>query len=162
MTDKNKAIIDYLITCDYIRSSSLYFNFINAKNNTKQIIAESTEEALNTKYIDGTVAKQYRCTLIDFKSLSTNPIAKVSGYTDENVTDLSAVQAIIDWVAEQNELHNYPDFGENCIVENISTTANNPSLNGIDVSTTPALARYSIVIQVDYLDKSKVIWNKED
>ena len=162
MTDKNRAIIDYLLTCDSIRDSSLYFNFIGAKNNTKQIIAEATEEALNTSYINGSVLKQYQCTLIDFRSLSTNPIAKVSGYDDENIADLKAVQLVVDWIAEQNDLQNFPNFGENCIVESIRTTANNPSLDSVDASTTPSLARYSIVIQVTYLDKSKVIWNKED
>ena len=72
------------------------------------------------------------------------------------------IQAIVDWIAVQDSEHNYPDFGESCIVEKIKTTSNNTNLNGIDASTTPALAKYSITIQVEYLDKSKVIWNKED
>ena len=53
MTDKNKAIIDYLLTCNDIRNSSLYFNFINAKDDTKQIIADSNDVGLDTHYIDG-------------------------------------------------------------------------------------------------------------
>ena len=162
MTDKNKAIIEYLLTCDAIKTSSLYFNFISAKSDTKQIIADSNEVALNTTYIDGTVLKQYQCTLVNFTALSTKPIVKLEGYTDENVADLQTIQAIVDWIAEQNDAQNFPDFGENCTVENIRTTTSNPNLNGIDASTTPALAKYSITIQVNYLDSSKVIWNKED
>ena len=162
MADKNKAIIDYLLTCDAIRNSSLYFNFVNAKNDTKQIIADSNDTATDKVYLDGTVLKQYQCTLINFISLSTKPIVKLEGYADENVTDLQTLQAIIDWINEQNDARNFPDFGANCFVEKISTTSNNPNLNGIDASTTPALAKYSITIRVEYLDSAKVIWNKEE
>jgi len=162
MTDKNLAIIDYLLTCDFIKSTSLYFNFINAKDDTKQIIADANDVYLNRTYIDGSVLKQYQCTLVNFKSLSTKPIPRALGYEDENVTDLSTIQSIVDWIAEQNDKQIYPNFGDDCIVEAIRTTSNNPNLDGIDASTTPALAKYSITIQVDYLDTSKVIWNKED
>lgn len=162
MTDKNSAIIDYLLTCDTIKSSSLYFNFINAKNDTKQIIADANDTYTDKKYIDGSVLKQYQCTLIDFRSLSTKPIPRALGYTDENVSDLGFVQSIIDWIEVQNDNRNFPDFGQTCIVESIRTTSNNPNLDGIDASTTPALAKYSITIQVEYLDTSKVMWNKED
>ena len=162
MTDKNKAIIDYLLTCDDIRNSSIYFNFINAKDDTKQIISDSNDIELNTHYIDGSCLKQYQCTLINFVSLSTRPIVKSEGFIDENIADLQAIQSIIDWIGVQDDNNNYPDFGTDCVVEKIQTTSNNPNLNGIDSSTTPALAKYSITIQVEYLDKSKVIWNKED
>jgi len=160
VVDKNKAIVDYLLTCSTVYSSSLYFNFINAKDDTKQVIAEASDTYTNRNYIDGSVLKQYQCKLVNFKSLSTKPVVKQSGYADENITDLETIQQIVDWINEQNDLNNYPDFGDNCIVEKIQTTANNPVLDGIDASTTPALVKYSITIQVDYLDKSKIIWNK--
>lgn len=35
----------------------------------------------------------------------------------------------------------------------------NPNLDGIDTSTKPSLARYSMSIRIDYLDKSNKIWN---
>ena len=158
MVDKNEAIIAYLITCDAIKNSSIYFNFINAKDDTKQIISDSTEVALNKTYIDGSVLKEYQCTLNDFKSLSTRPIVRSIGYSDENVVDLGTIQAIIDWLNEQDDVRNFPDFGEDCIVESIKPTSNSPNLVSIDASTTPALAKYSITIRVTYLDKSKVIW----
>lgn len=160
--DKNKAIIDYLLTCSYIQSSSIYFNFINAKNDTKQVIADANDKVTNSRFIDGSVLKQYQCTLIDFKTLSTKPVPKVSGYVDENLADVQMVQNVVDWINEQQDLQNFPNFGSDCVVESIVTTTENPSLDGIDASTTPALAKYSITIQVEYLDTSKVIWNKED
>lgn len=160
MVDKNQAIIEYLLTCPAILNSPLYFNFIQARDNNKQIVTMHNDKVINTRYIDGSVLKQYSYSIIDFKSLAYKAIVKTSGYADENVLDMATTQSIIDWISEQNELRNFPDFGENCIVEEIRTTTENPILDSIDTSTTPALVQYSITVEVIYLDTSKVIWQK--
>lgn len=157
MVDKNQAIIDFLLTCPAVRDSYLYFNFTQAEDNNKQIITLANEKALHKAYIDGTVAKQYTFTLIEFKAMTPKPI--VEGRTDENVDDMFQVQELIDWVTEQDELKSYPDFGDACRIDSIKALTDNPKLNGIDSSISPALAKYSISIQVDYLDTSKLIWN---
>lgn len=156
--DKTQAVIDYLITCPSIQNSPLYFNFINAENDNKQIVTMSNDKSINRAYVDGSVLKRYTFTIIDFKSIAYIPIPKVEGKVNENVSDMLDVQAIIDWVTEQSDIRNFPDFGEECIVEDIRTTTENPNLNSVDTSIKPALARYSISIQIDYLDKSKSIW----
>lgn len=156
--DKNQAVIDFLLTCPAVRDSYLYFNFTNAEDNNKQIVTTANEKSLNTAYIDGTVAKRYTFTLIDFKAMTPKPI--VEGRTDENVDDMLQVQELIDWVSEQNDLGIYPDFGVNNQIDSIRALSENPNLNGIDSSISPALAKYSISIQIDYLDQSKAIWNK--
>ena len=161
MVDKNQAVIDYLITCPSIQNTPLYFNFINAQNDNKQIIILANDKALNKSYIDGSVLKRFTFTIIDFKSVTFIPIPKQEGMSNENVEDMSTVQAIIDWISEQADLRNYPNFGSDCLVEDIRTTTENPNLNGVDNSLVPALAKYSISIQVDYLDTSKMIWKGE-
>ena len=161
MVDKNQAVIDYLITCPSIQNTPLYFNFINAQNDNKQIIILANDKAINKSYIDGSVLKRFTFTIIDFKSVTFIPIPKQEGMSNENVEDMSTVQAIIDWISEQADLRNYPNFGEDCLVEDIRTTTENPNLNGVDNSLVPALAKYSISIQVDYLDTSKMIWKGE-
>lgn len=167
MADKNQAIIDFLQDCPTIASNPLFFNFLNAKDNSKQIITQANDTALNTPYIDGSVLKRYAFTLIDFRSVTYEPIPKnlIPGtttqeeYISENVEELIDVQGIIDWVNEQADSRIYPDFGEDCIIEDMRVTSNNPNLNGVDTSVTPALAKYSMTIQIDYLDNSKVLWN---
>lgn len=156
--DKNEAVITYLLTCPSIQNTPLYFNFINAKNDHTQFITVSNDNAINQPFIDGSVAKRYDFTIIIFKSISTNPISKNVLYPDENVVDMSDVQAIIDWIEHQNELRNFPDFGTDCIIDSIGTTATNPNLNSIDTTVTPALARYSITIRIEYVDYSKSIY----
>ena len=156
--DKNNAIITYLLTCKDIADSTLYFNFANIKDAITQFITLSQDTAIDVPYIDGSVLKRYSLTIISFLSISNNPIVKVSGYTNENVSDMAEVQALIDWIAEQDTLHNYPNFGSDCLVESIKTLTNNPVLDQIDATKTPPLAKYTFTIQVDYIDYSKKLW----
>ena len=156
--DKNQAIIDFLLTCPAIIADPLFFNFLNAKDNNQQIITQSNDKSLQQTFIDGSVLKRYAFTLIFFKSVLYQAIPKVEGLVNENVEELGQVQAIIDWVTEQNDSQIYPDFGEDCEIDEIKALSENPGLNGVDTTVTPALAKYSVTIQVDYLDKSKAIW----
>ena len=156
--DKNQAIIDYLITCPKIQDNPLYFNFIHGNEDDKQIITTGNEKTIDRPYVDGSVLKRFTFTIIDFKSVAYRAVVKDGAHVDENVEDILQVQDIIDWIEEQNEIRNFPNFGEDCIVESISTTANNPNLNGVDSNVSPALAKYSISIQVNYIDVSKMLW----
>lgn len=158
VVDKNQAVIDFLIQCPTIADNPLFFNFLNAGDENKQIITQANDVAINRNYIDGSVMRRFTFTLIDFRSVSYEPIPKVSGYTSENVEELLDVQGILDWVNEQADLQNYPDFGQDCIIDVMQTTSDNPSLNGVDTQVTPALAKYSISIQIDYIDTTKQIF----
>jgi hypothetical protein len=158
-TDKNQAVIDFLLQCPAIYNNQLYFNFLNAQDESKQMITQANDVALNKKYIDGSVLKRYTFTLVDFRSVVFQPLPKVEGYTSENVEEMLDVQGIIDWVNEKADAQEYPDFGENCFIDNMKTTSDNPNLNGVDTTVTPALAKYSMSIQIDYIDTTKQIWN---
>jgi hypothetical protein len=157
--DKNQAIIDYLITCPQIRDNPLYFNFIHGNEDDKQIITTSNEKTIDKPFIDGSVMKRFTFTIIDFKSVAYRAVVKDGEHPDENVEDILQVQDIIDWITEQNDERNFPDFGSDCLIEEITTTASNPNLNGVDSNASPALAKYSISIQVNYIDYSKVLWH---
>ena len=156
--DKNQAVIDYIITCPTIRNSPLYFNFINASDDTNQFVTQSSERYTNTRYIDGSVLKIYSFTLITYKSATDIAVVKLAGYQNENVLDMSDIQALIDWIKEQEDIENYPDFGTDCIIESIQTTTDNPNFDGINEEVSPPLAVYSMTIEIRYLDVSKVIW----
>lgn len=156
--DKNEQLVNYFLTCPQIKDSPLYFNFIKAEDSTTQILTDYNDIYANTTYIDGSELKLYNFTIIMFRSVSPTAIAKVSGYTNENIVDLADIQALIDWVTEQNEIHNYPDFGENCIVQSIKSTTVNPIYSGIDIEVSPNLAVYNVTFQIEYLDISKKIW----
>lgn len=158
VNNKHQAVIDYLVTCPTIQDSPLYFNFINAQDGTNQFLTVSNDEYTSTKYIDGSVQKIYTFTILTFKSVNDIEIVQIPGYKNENLSDMEDVQALIDWIQEQEEIHNYPDFGENCIVESIKTTTEEPNFDGIDEQVEPNLAVYSTSIQISYLDISKQLW----
>ena len=159
--DKTQAMINYLLTCPAIKSNPLFFNFAETKDNNKQIVVNPSDTRTNVQYIDGSVLKRDTFTLIDYKSVVYQSLPKVdnpSQYPNENVDDFLDVQSIINWIDEQNTLSNFPDFGESCIIDSIEALSNKPTLNGVDTSTKPNTAKYSISIRVTYLDNSKVIF----
>ena len=158
--DKNKAVINYLLQCEDIYNSPLYFNLIDAKDNTIQILTTAEDKAMSKPFIDGSVQKRYTFNLITFKSISDMEIVKAEGYDNENVDELKDVQKLLDWVVDQDVLRNYPDFGDTCSIDSIDTTTDVPNFNGINTEITPPLAMYSISIVIEYLDTSKVIYNK--
>lgn len=158
--DKNNALIEYLLTCEPIHNSTLYFNFANVKDAAKQFVTLVSSRNINIPYIDGSVKKRLSMTVQSFLSITDNPIVTVSGFDNENISDMSEIQALIDWIDEQNQNHNYPNFGEDCEVEEITTTSNTPRLDMIDITVTPPIARYSFTIRVDYIDKSTKIWSR--
>lgn len=157
--DKNQAVIDYLLTCEGIKNSPLYFNFINAKDGAKQLITLSNDKNIQKPYVDGSVMKRYQLTVQDYRAISSNAIVKQVGFANENVDDFSDVQALLDWIKVQNTSKVFPDFGGNCIIDEISTTTDNPRLDQIDASVTPPLARYSFTITINYLDISERVWS---
>lgn len=156
--DKNQAVIDYIITCPTILNSPLYFNFINAKDDTNQIFTESTDTYTNKPFIDGSVEKLYTFTIITYKSAADIAVVKQSGYENENLSDMSDIQKLIEWITEQNDVRNFPNFGEDCIIDSIETTTEQPKFEGIDEQITPPLAVYSTSIQIRYIDTSKKLW----
>ena len=157
--DKSQAMIEFLMNCEAIQNSSLYFNFVNASDEDKQFITVANDKILNKTYIDGSVLKRFTFTIIDYRSVAYQELAKLSISSNENVEEYLDIQGIIDWVEAQNDAQNYPDFGQYCQIDTMRTTTDNPNLNGVDTGVKPALAKYSISIQIDYLDTSKVIWN---
>lgn len=170
--DKNQAIIEYLITCPKIYNSPLYFNLINAKDNNVQIITTSEDVTMRKPYITGEIPKKYTFNLVTFKSITDLAVVKEfstststsdyddDDYTNENVYDLADVQALLDWLQEQEDLHNYPDFGKDCYVDSLQTTTDEPRFEGINTELTPPLAMYSIAIVINYIDTSKSIWKE--
>jgi len=159
MVDKNQAIIEYLSACPTIANNKLFFNFAEEGNDSNQILVSGDDVFLNLPYIDGSVMKRYTFTLLIYKAVSYNPIVKIAGYPDENIADLSDVQALLDWIVDQNEQLVFPNFGSECIIESVEPQTNKPILSGVSKDTQPTLAQYSIVVRVTYLDKSKMIWN---
>ena len=158
MTDKNKATLNFIATYPGIETSPIFVNFINAKDNDIQFMTTSNEVRLNRNFVDGSIMKRYTFTIVITKSITDMAIAK-DLMDNENIGDIADIQAFMDWVNEQGDNQIYPDFGEECGIEEMHTTSENPSLDGINTEVTPALALYSVEIGIDYIDYSKIVWS---
>jgi len=156
--DKNQAMLNYLFNCPTVQNSPLFFNFGEAKEDSTQFVTTSNSETYGTTFVDGSILKYYVFTLLTFKTISYNAVVKAEGYPDENLLEMAEFQEVIDWVNEQEDERNYPDFGADCVVDSIRCLTANPVLSDVDSSQEPAIATYSITIQVEYLDKSKQLW----
>jgi hypothetical protein len=161
--DKNKAVVDYLLTCPYIKNNPLFYNFGEAKSDNKQVVTIANDVSVDEPYIDGSVKRRYTFTLIDYQSVTYNAVVtrtinNESTSVSENLDNTFKVQQVADWVTEQSEARNYPNFGSNCVIDDMLVVTDQPNMNGVDRAVTPALAKYSISIRIDYIDYSKAIW----
>lgn len=155
-TDKNEAVIEYLMQCPAIQANPLFFNFANVESGSNHFITES--DRVKKHYIDGSCLKQYNFTIASYHSISHNAIVGTSSFNDENIENMAVVQDILNWIDEKAENHEYPDFGDLCTIDSMETLAVDPDLDGVDTSVNPPIARYSIGVKIQYIDNKKKLW----
>ena len=95
MIDKNQAVIKYLACCPQIKDNPLYFNFINAEDNSGQIVTNSNDSSLNRRYVDGSVLRRFTFTVIVFKSIAPSELVRLPEFSNENISDILDIQGII-------------------------------------------------------------------
>lgn len=155
--DKNEAIVAFLRDCPAIQENPLFFNFADEEDGSNHIITQSDQTKHH--YVDGSLLRTYTFTIACYKSVSHFAVTDGTASSDENIENMALVQEILDWINEQSDLHNYPDFGEGYVVEEMETLTDDPKVDGIDTSVNPPLARYSFKIRIEYLDNTKKLWN---
>ena len=157
--DKNVAMIKFLMQCPIIQNNPLFFNFADEEDGNNHFITE--KDSIKKTYIDGSALKQYTFTIASYSSVSHNAIVNDENedtIADENIENMAKVQQILDWIEEQSDNCNFPDFGDECVVEEMFPLSTDPDIDGIDTSVNPPIARYSVGVKLMYLDKTKVIW----
>lgn len=157
MTDKNEAVVSFIRTCPLVDTNPLFFNFGNVEDGASQLTTQSNDTAMHKPYVDGSVLRRYTFTIDCFRSVSYNPT--ISGLSDENIEDIQSVQSLLDWIDAQGEMGNFPDFGDDCIVESMETLSTNPDIVGVDTSMSPPNVVYRISVEIYYIDTTKRIWN---
>ena len=157
--NKDRIMLDYLVSCPSISDKSLFFNYAEGQDDTNHFVTQATDVKRNIKYVDGSEEKIYSFSLIAYKSLGTQAVDKSNVESDENLDELTEVQTLIDWITEQSETGEYPNFGESCQIDTMYCTTDKPVFMGAFTDTvgTPT-AKYSMTIVIEYLDTTKKIW----
>lgn len=155
--DKSQAIINFLKTCPTIANNPLFFNFGKVDNNVNQAMIKADDKTLQKPFIDGSVEKLYTFNIDSFKSASYNPV--IDNRNDENSEDFKQVQEVMDWINEQGNNRNFPNFGIDCFIDSMETTTEKPELLIVDAQKNPPTAVYRITVKIIYIDNSKRIWD---
>lgn len=150
---KLEAVIAFLLTCPNVSGNSVFFTLGQMRDGAKKVNVEASDVATQKPFIDGGVQKRYTVNLDCFKPISINPL--VSTATDLNVTSFEDAQAVIDWIVAQDDDDNYPDFGTDCVIDEMKPVTQEPKFVGVDNSASPKYAVYRITVQINYLDNSK-------
>jgi hypothetical protein len=144
--DKNAVMIEYIKQCPEI--DRLFFISAEVKDGTQSFFPISNDRQVK-KYIDGSRLKYYDFALFEFMGGNTDPLPTDGAETHENVQNYQKMQAVIDWVGEQQEAGNFPNFGENTETQDIYSMTCNPTLAGIEKEK---IFRYMIQIRIEYLE----------
>ena len=137
MNNKHEAVWAWLHTCPHI--TNLFFNAGRADGGCTQLIpAESVKE----EYIDGTSVRSYECTLVRFMEIS------FEANDETNIGDLIDFDKLGEWVEEQNEKQNFPQFPAKESVQEINVS---PSQAGYMVMLEAGIAKYQLQFQIDYV-----------
>lgn len=136
-SNKHRAVWDWLLTCPYI--GDLFFNAMTDRlGGTVLVPSETVVE----EYLDGSQKRNYNCALTRFQSFSmdANDMA--------NITTVTDLEDLMDWVRRQSEAGNFPVFPEGCTVTDIRVL---PNESGYMVAQDFANAKYMIQFQIEYL-----------
>lgn len=156
--DKNQVMVEFIQQCPTIQSNPLFFNFAESGDGNNHFITE--KDSIIRTYVDGSQLKQYTFTIASYSYVSHAAIiSNDDTIVNENIENMAKVQEILDWINTQSNIGNFPDFGQDCIVDKMITLTSDPDMDGIDTSVNPPIARYSIGVKIEYLDNSKKLWN---
>ena len=113
------------------------FNFSPESPDKISLITNYSDKVIKN-YITGDKQKEYGFSIIIMKPYSSDE-------DDLNLEAMNFAQAFMDWLDEQNEKREYPDFREKCTIEKIE---NMPNLSGVNYEA--GLARYMIQARIIY------------
>ena len=124
----------------------MYFNFIDETNvdGNTSLLTTGYGELVKT-YTDGEKLKKIQCEIRQVKPMSSY------SNTNENAEQMARVQEFLDWINEQGEKKNFPDFGTKCRIQKLSTPegVEYPMLTGVFEGT----ALYAFPFEITYTER---------
>lgn len=141
MINKHEKVLDYL---RQYPESPMFFN-INVYEDNNISVNTVANENIVKEYIDGTKEKQYDFAMVFINSFSAVP------YSNENTEYIFNAEQFMEWIDEQEQLKNYPDFGENCFNYHISNLQNMPAI----AEQSEELTKYMFQIRITYTEQKE-------
>lgn len=141
--DKNQAVWEYISKYPNI-PGYLTFNSIEEMENSTGLIPVSADNDIES-YADGSAKREYVFAIAQM-------LIYDAGTSNVNIMTLAEMQKFMDWIVEQNRIGNFPDFGENCLIDSIEPLQNIPSLAGTNEKR---IAKYMFQCRIVYYQEGK-------
>ena len=140
MDNKNTAMLEYLRQYPGLQSFLFFNSMVDQIGNTavQTVYGETWEK----EYIRGHGIKQWDFAVVKIAQADT-------GTSDINADETQAVQGFMDWIDEQNEIGNFPDFSPGKVLS-IQNLQNMPNFAGID--NNEGTAKYMFQCRVRYYE----------
>lgn len=117
--NKDERLLQWAASNPYL-TDTLLMNFLREHNGACDIVPIADEEVVK-RYINGTAIKRYDFMFRAMLDLSQNP-------DTANTDNISILRQWQNWIDEQEEEGNYPDFGEKCSGYKLENLSNMPQL----------------------------------
>lgn len=141
MTNKYEAVMDFL---QGYPEAPKFFNVIEYKNNSISL-EPLINDACIKKYVDGAKEKEFKFSIGFIKELSEQP------YNNKNLEDFFDIGTFMEWIEEQNEKKNFPNFGELCDIFSMENMQDTPIIEGKN----QALIKYAFSVKIKYVERRK-------
>ena len=138
---KHKALYDWVQT--FLDDNYLYFESADAYAGVRQLIPNYGDYVNKTDVL-GFKYKSYSFAFIGYEQLDT-------GTSDINIQNMEIMDKFTEWIEEQKENENYPDFGPNCSDFELFPLQNMADLAMV---TEDGLAKYILAVRIDYKEET--------
>lgn len=139
-SNKHRAVWDWLQSCPLI--GDLFFNAITAKIGGTCLVPSDQKIE---EYIDGSERRNYNCALTRFQQFSGDPNDMA------NITAVTDLEELGEWVKEQVAGGNLPAFPEGTQITDVRVL---PNESGYMVAQDFTQAKYMIQFQIEYILES--------
>lgn len=126
---------------DFLTDRFLYFESSEAYPNIRAVVPTYGDALLRTDIV-GNKYKQYTFVFIGYEQLDV-------GTTYTNADNMLIFDEFAQWVNEQNEARNFPNFGENTTDYDLEVVQNMANLATV---TEDGLAKYMLAVNVNYVE----------
>lgn len=140
MKSKHKIMQEWVQ--QFLDENYLYFESADAYPNVR-VLVPNYGDYVNKTDILGNKYKSYSFVFVGYEEVDP-------GTSDINTDNLEIFDAFNEWLEEQKEKKNFPDFGDNCSEYDIIILQNMANLATI---TNDNLAKYMLGARIDYKEE---------
>lgn len=137
MENKHQVLREWVE--DFLEGNYLYFESADSYPGVRMIVP-TYGDYINKQDILGYKYRSYTFVFIGYEQIDP-------GTSDVNTTNMQLMDDFIDWLEEQKENGNYPDFGDNCDEYEIEPLQNMANLATV---TEDGLAKYMLGVKINY------------